>query len=57
MIPGSSADEDRRDMERLTGGDEAGLNALMDRHGPGLFHFLIRMIGDESDAEERKNRL
>ena len=39
-------------MERLKGDDEAGLNALMDRHGPGLFHFLIRMIGDESDAEE-----
>lgn len=43
---------DRRDMERLCGGHDAALNDLMERHAPRLFHYLIRQLQDESDAED-----
>ena len=48
----STEDLDRADMEALRGGDDLGLNALMDRHGEPLFHYLIRLLQDESDAAD-----
>jgi len=44
--------QDRADMARLVGGHEAALNALMDRHAAGVFHFLCRMLGNEDDAND-----
>lgn len=43
---------DLQDMERLRGGNDAALNDLMERHAQRLFHYLIRQLQDESDAED-----
>ncbi len=43
---------DRADMARLAGGHGAALNDLMDRHAPGIFHFLFRMLANEEDAHD-----
>ena len=45
-------DLDRSDMERLAKGDDSALNALMERHGEKLFHCMIRLLGNEQDAED-----
>ncbi len=39
-------------MTRLAAGHDAALNNLMDRHGPRLFHFLIRCLQSEEDAAD-----
>jgi RNA polymerase sigma-70 factor (ECF subfamily) len=44
--------EDREDMARLRAGHDAALNALMDRHGERLFHYLLRQLNNESDAAD-----
>lgn len=44
--------QDRADMARLAGGQEAALNDLMDRHAPKVFHFLCRLLGNEDDAND-----
>ncbi len=43
---------DRADMERLAAGHDAALNDLMERHAMPVFHFLCRMLGNESDAND-----
>lgn len=43
---------DRADMERLMAGHDAALNDLMERHGPAVFSFLCRMLGNEEDAND-----
>jgi len=43
---------DQRDMERLCSGHDAALNDLMERHATRLFHYLIRELRDEADAED-----
>lgn len=43
---------DRQDMARLAAGHDAALNDLMERHAPRLFHYLIRQLRDESEAED-----
>ena len=48
----SPDDLDRSNMERLVGGHDAALNALMQRHSERLFHYLIRQLGNEQDAED-----
>ena len=45
-------DEDVRDMVRLAAGHDASLNALMDRHAEKLFHYLLRSLQNESEAED-----
>ena len=44
--------KDRADMARLVGGHDAALNDLMERHGPAVFHFLCRMLGNQDDAND-----
>jgi RNA polymerase sigma-70 factor (ECF subfamily) len=39
-------------MARLVEGHEASLNALMDRYGERLFHYLIRVLQDETEAAD-----
>lgn len=39
-------------MERLAAGHDAALNDLMERHATPLFHFLVRMVGNEDDAND-----
>ena len=45
-------EQDARDMARLARGHEAALNGLMERHEEKLFHYLIRLLQDESDAAD-----
>jgi RNA polymerase sigma-70 factor, ECF subfamily len=44
--------QDRTDVERLAGGDGTALSPLMDRHATRLYHYLIRLLQNESEAEE-----
>ena len=48
----SGDDLDRDDMQRLVRGKDDALNQLMARHGEKLFHYLIRLTGNETDAAE-----
>ena len=43
---------DRSDMERLAAGHDAALNCLMERHAQPIFQFLLRMLGNEEDAQD-----
>ena len=43
---------DRADMARLVTGQDAALNALMERHATPIFRFLYRMLGSEDDAND-----
>ena len=45
-------ERDRTDMHRLTGGHDASLNELMERHGPKLFNYLLRCLQNEEDAAD-----
>ena len=49
------AEDDQSDlsiMQRLVAGQESALNELMERHGQRLFHFLIRALQNEAEAED-----
>ncbi len=52
MSPSSPDEQDAADMARLAAGHDDALNALMERHGQRLFHFLIRSLGNEEDAAD-----
>jgi len=43
---------DQADMRRLKGGEEAALDALMERHASPIFQFLFRMLGDQDEAND-----
>lgn len=43
-------DPDSQLMERLQQGDDLALNALMDRWQTPLLHFILRYVGQESEA-------
>ncbi len=47
-----SGEQDVSDMARLNAGHDAALNAIMDRHSERLFHYLIRQLGDETEAAD-----
>jgi RNA polymerase sigma-70 factor (ECF subfamily) len=44
--------EDRLEMTRLAAGEETALDRLMDRHARRLYHYLLRLLQNESEAEE-----
>lgn len=44
--------QDQRDMARLANGEDRALNDLMDRYREPIFHFLIRLLQDETTAAE-----
>jgi RNA polymerase sigma-70 factor, ECF subfamily len=52
MMAAGTDQEDREDMAHLSAGHDAALNALMDRHGARLFHYLVRQLNNESDAAD-----
>jgi RNA polymerase sigma-70 factor (ECF subfamily) len=52
MTPGTSEEQDRADMTRLSAGCDPALNDLMDRHGERLFHYLARALQNEDDAAD-----
>jgi len=45
-------DSDREDAGRLRRGDTTGLAGLMSRHQDRLFRYLLRLVGDETVAED-----
>jgi len=47
-----TAEQDRADMERLAGGYDAALTALMERHAGPVYQFLFRMLNSEEDAND-----
>jgi RNA polymerase sigma-70 factor (ECF subfamily) len=44
--------DDRREMSRLAAGDETALDRLMERHAQRLYHYLLRLLQNEAEAEE-----
>ncbi len=52
MSDPSSDEQDSLDMARLAAGHEASLNCLIERHGPRLFNYLLRLLHDEGQADE-----
>jgi RNA polymerase sigma-70 factor (ECF subfamily) len=47
-----TSEQDRLDMERLAGGHDSALNALMERHAGPVYQFLFRMLNDEQEASD-----
>jgi len=47
-----TAAQDLEDMRRLADGHDAALNSLMERHAGPVFQFLLRMLGNEEDAND-----
>jgi RNA polymerase sigma-70 factor, ECF subfamily len=45
-------ERDRSDMKRLTTGDGAALNELMERHGEKMMNYLLRCLQNEEDAAD-----
>jgi RNA polymerase sigma-70 factor (ECF subfamily) len=52
MSTGTREDQDTADMERLAAGHDTALDGLMERHGERLFHYLIRLLQNETDAAD-----
>src|SRR5512135_921514 len=50
MSAGSTDAQDRSDMAQLAAGHDAALNELMDRHAERLFHYLLRLLQNETEA-------
>jgi RNA polymerase sigma-70 factor, ECF subfamily len=44
--------QDQADMARLAKGSDVALNDLMGRHSERLYHYLIRVLQDESEAAD-----
>lgn len=52
MNPTGTDAQDAADMSRLAQGHDEALNELMERHAGRLYHYLIRALQDETDAED-----
>ena len=44
--------QDAADMEHLAAGRDTALDDLMERHGPRLYHYLIRVLQNEDNAAD-----
>jgi RNA polymerase sigma-70 factor, ECF subfamily len=50
MAANPSDEQDRTDMARLVAGQDAALNDLMSRHGEKVLRYLLRVLGNETEA-------
>src|SRR5512133_4314307 len=44
--------QDAQDIARLAEGHDSALNALMERHSLKVFHYLLRSLQNEDDAND-----
>jgi RNA polymerase sigma-70 factor (ECF subfamily) len=51
-MPGETDEQDRADMARLVAGQDKALDDLMGRHAQALFRYLLRVLQNESEAED-----
>ena len=52
MTSANTDEQDRADMARLTAGHGPALNDLMARHAERLFHYLWRIVQNETEASD-----
>ncbi|SRR6266446_2061649 len=52
MMDATSEDQDRSAMARLAAGHDAALDELMGRHAGRLFHYLLRLLQNETEAAD-----
>jgi RNA polymerase sigma-70 factor (ECF subfamily) len=52
MSPTDCDRQDAEDMARLAAGHDASLNDLMERHAERLFHYLLRSLQNEAEADD-----
>jgi RNA polymerase sigma-70 factor (ECF subfamily) len=52
MMDATSEEQDRSDMARLAADHDAALNDLMRRHAERLFHYLLRILQNETEAAD-----
>lgn len=52
MTPASPDEQDRSDMAQLAAGHDAALDRLMSRHAERLFHYLLRILQNETEASD-----
>ena len=52
MTTTSGEEQDRSDMGRLASGHDAALDSIMARHGERLFCYLLRVLGNETEADD-----
>ena len=45
-------DQDREDMAHLVAGHDGALDDLMSRHGERLYHYLLRVLQNETEAAD-----
>lgn len=52
MTTATGDEQDQADMARLAAGHDAALNELMARHGGRLFGYLVRILRNETEADD-----
>ena len=52
MSTATGDEQDQQDMVRLAAGQDAALNELMARHGERVFCYLVRLLGNETEADD-----
>jgi RNA polymerase sigma-70 factor (ECF subfamily) len=52
MSAAAGDDQDRADMVQLVAGHDAALNELMGRHAERLYHYLLRVLQNETEAAD-----
>ena len=48
----ASDEQDRKDMACLTAGQDSALDELMGRHAERLYHYLLRLLQNETEAAD-----